>query len=137
MAKRHLRLSGACPKAKPLSLWFFAHNQKESHMKQDANSKGVKKMNKLVKTETIAPSVPEKKIRAGAISATVWRNHTIKDGMPTEYTTVSFERSYKDKQGNWQTTNSMRINDLPKATIVLQKAYEDLLLREFTDSPAI
>lgn len=79
-------------------------------------------------------STPEKKFRAGPVSATVWKNHGIKDGQASEYTTVTFERSYKDKEGNWQTTNSLRLNDLPKAAVVLQKAYEDQVLREFTDS---
>lgn len=78
---------------------------------------------------------PEKKFRAGAISATVWKNHGVKDGEMQDYSTVTFERVYKDKQGNWQTTNSLRLNDLPKAAVVLQKAYETLVLREFTDAP--
>ena len=77
---------------------------------------------------------PEKKFRAGAISATVWKNHGVKDGEIQDYLTVTFERSYKDKEGNWQSTNSLRLNDLPKATVVLQKAYEEMVLREFTDS---
>ncbi|MBR9690320.1 hypothetical protein GOV08_01410 [Candidatus Woesearchaeota archaeon] len=85
--------------------------------------------------KTNETNVPEKKFRAGAISATLWKNHGVRDGETTEYTTVSFERSYKDKEGNWQTTNSLRINDLPKAAVVLQKAYEELILREFTDAP--
>ena len=74
---------------------------------------------------------PEKKIRAGAVSATVWRNQgQTKTGEPTEYNTISIERSYKDKEGNWQSTNSLRKNDLPKAVVVLQKAYEHLVLNK-------
>lgn len=95
-------------------------------------------MQAIQKFENISgPSVPEKKIRAGPVSATVWKNQTIKDGHVSEYTTVSFERAYKDKEGNWKTTNTLRVNDLPKAAIVLQKAYEEIMLREFTDSLAI
>lgn len=74
---------------------------------------------------------PEKKFRAGAISATIWQNKgQKKSGEAVEYSTVSLERSYTDKEGKWQNTNSFRINDLPKATVVLQKAYEYLVLRE-------
>lgn len=74
---------------------------------------------------------PEKKFRAGAISATIWLNtgHNAA-GEVTEYKTISIERSYTDKDGNWQSTNSMRINDLPKATLVAQKAYEYLVFKE-------
>ncbi|MEK6901744.1 MAG: hypothetical protein AABX37_05350 [Nanoarchaeota archaeon] len=78
-----------------------------------------------------AGNLPEKKFRAGAISATVWLNKGQKaTGEETEYRTVSIERSYTDKEGKWQSTNSMRVGDLPKATVVLQKAYESLVLNE-------
>jgi len=76
-------------------------------------------------------NLPEKKFRAGAISATVWQNKgQSKDGEEVEYRTISIERCYKDKEGNWQSTNSMRVNDLPRATTVLQKAYEFLVFKE-------
>lgn len=68
---------------------------------------------------------PLKKFRAGAVSATIWTN-TSKDG--NEYMTVSFERGYKDKEGDWKTTSSLRLNDLPKAELVLHKAYEFIAL---------
>ncbi|MBT3463766.1 hypothetical protein HOD20_09400 [archaeon] len=73
---------------------------------------------------------PEIKFRAGAISATVWNNHTQKDGENKEYKTISFVRNYQDKDGNWNTTNSLRINDLPRAELVLNKAYEYLTLKD-------
>ena len=76
-------------------------------------------------------NVPEKKFRAGAISATVWLNKgKNKDGEETSYRTISIGRGYMDKEGAWQNTNSLRVNDLPKATVVLQKAYEHLVLKE-------
>jgi hypothetical protein len=76
-------------------------------------------------------NLPEKKFRAGAISATIWLNKGHKsNGEDSEYRTVSIDRNYTDKEGKWQTTNSLRVNDLPKATIVLQKAYEYLVLNE-------
>lgn len=73
---------------------------------------------------------PEKKFRAGAVSATVWKNagKGTQSNEQFEYRSVSFERSYKDPQGNWKTTNSLRINDLPKALLVLEKAYEFIAL---------
>ena len=67
---------------------------------------------------------PEKKFRIGSISATVWKNQSEKDGKTLEYRTVSFNRNYQDNKGEWNTTNSLRVNDLPKAALVLQKAYE-------------
>jgi len=79
-------------------------------------------------------ALPEKKIRIGAISATIWKNEgTSKLGEPFTYRTVSFERSYKDKAGAWQSTNSLRVNDLPKASLVLAKAYEFVSFDEAVD----
>ena len=89
----------------------------------------------LVKEVKIAegPSgnLPEKKFRAGAITATIWLNkgHN-NNGEETEYRTISLERNYTDKEGRWQSTNSFRVNDLPKANVVLNKAYEYLVLAE-------
>lgn len=78
---------------------------------------------------------PEKKFSAGAISATVWKNSgKSKTGEDVEYMTVSLQRSYKDKNDQWQNTGSMRIADLPKAELVLRKAYEYLVLREGGES---
>ena len=77
-------------------------------------------------------NLPEKKFSTGAITATVWKNKGVSrnTGENTEYNTVSLQRSYKDKDGKWQTTTSLRINDLPRASLVLHKAYEYLVLRE-------
>jgi hypothetical protein len=76
-------------------------------------------------------NLPERKFRAGAISATIWKNkgHNT-SGEETEFRTISIERGYQDKDGNWQKTNSMRVNDLPRLQIVLQKAYESIVLSE-------
>jgi len=73
---------------------------------------------------------PEAKFRAGAICATIWNNvGQTRDGLTTEFKTVSFERSYKDKAGAWQTTSSLHLNDLPRAQVVLGKAYEYIVLQ--------
>lgn len=75
--------------------------------------------------------MPERKFRAGAIAATVWKNQgSDRQGKSVEYRTVSFERSYMDKEGKWKTTSSLRVNDLPRAAVVLTKAYEYLVLRD-------
>ena len=71
-------------------------------------------------------NLPEKKFRAGAISATVWLNKA-ENG---DYRTISIERNYKDKSDKWQSSNTLRVNDLPKANVVLQKAYEFLVFNE-------
>ncbi|MBU1199438.1 MAG: hypothetical protein KKF46_01180 [Nanoarchaeota archaeon] len=74
-------------------------------------------------------NLPVKKFRAGAISATVWENQNkSKQGEVISYKSVSFERNYKDANGQWQKTSSLRMSDLPKAALVINKAYEFLAL---------
>jgi len=80
-------------------------------------------------------NMPEKKFSTGVITATVWKNQGVsKNGEIREYRTVSLQRRYTDKSGVWKSTNSLRVNDLPKAALVLNKAYEYLVLRGFDGS---
>ncbi len=76
-------------------------------------------------------NLPEKRFRAGPIAATIWKNSHEKDGRSFEIHSISFERSYKDKDSDeWKTTSSLRAMDLPKAVVVLNKAYEYLVLND-------
>ncbi len=69
--------------------------------------------------------LPEKKFKAGAVTATIWRNETAKGA----YASVQLDRHYKDGEV-WKSTSSLRLNDLPKAALVLNKVYEYLVSRE-------
>jgi hypothetical protein len=46
------------------------------------------------------------------------------------------EVRYRDKAGNWKGTNSLSLNDLPKAILALQQAYE-YLMREKEERPEL
>ena len=77
-------------------------------------------------------NAPEKKFKAGPVAATILKNETTKpNGDKAEYYTVTLERTYKDKEGNWKKTNSLRVNDLPRTSLVIGKAYEYLTLKEY------
>ena len=69
---------------------------------------------------------PEKQISTGAIQATIWNN----EKGNISFKTISLTRRYKDKNDKWQSSNNLRITDLPKAQLVLSKAYEYLMLKE-------
>lgn len=76
-----------------------------------------------------AHNKPVTKFRAGAISATVWENQAKNNkGEIISYKSVSFDRTYKDANGEWQHTTSLRTMDLPKAALVINKAYEFISL---------
>jgi hypothetical protein len=65
-----------------------------------------------------------KHIKVGGVVATIWRN----ENGGKEYLSVSLDRSYKDRNGEWKKTHSLRQNDLPKALLALQKAFEHVAL---------
>ncbi len=71
---------------------------------------------------------PEKVFKMGAVRASVFLNtFTNKEGRTVPLRKVVLEVRYKDKNGEWQGTNSLSLNDLPKAVTALQQAYEYLL----------
>lgn len=70
---------------------------------------------------------PVKKFSSGAVQAAIWENEG-KEGKP--FYSVSIDRRYKDKNDEWQSTNSLKANDLPKAALVLNKAFEYLTLKD-------
>ena len=72
-------------------------------------------------------SKPEIVFKVGAVRASVFRNTIEKGGQSIQMPKVAIEVRYKDKAGQWQGTNSLSINDLPKAILALQKAYEYLM----------
>ncbi len=75
-------------------------------------------------------NTPEKKYSAGAMQASIWVNEAKnKEGQEIEFRTVTVQRSYKDKSDEWQHTNTLRVADIPKAMLVLGKAYEYLALK--------
>ena len=72
-------------------------------------------------------SKPETVFKIGAVRASIFQNIIEKNGQSIQLPKVVIEVRYKDKTGQWQGTNSLSINDLPKAILALQKAFEYLM----------
>lgn len=68
---------------------------------------------------------PAWKVVVGGVQLAVWANTASKGGV---FRTVTLARSFKRANGDWGSTASLRVNDLPKAILALQKAYERLVL---------
>lgn len=80
---------------------------------------------------------PKKKFKCGGVTASVWENsaEVMRDGnkVMSTFETIVVERTYKDKDGEWKKTNNFRKNDLPKVSLVTQKAYEFVMLDKEED----
>ncbi len=66
---------------------------------------------------------PEKKFRAGNVSAAIFTRTIEINGEPKEMLSISLQKGYK-KDGEWRNTTSLGVNDIPKAILVLNKSYE-------------
>lgn len=69
---------------------------------------------------------PIKKYRASLLNLSVWENET-DEGPIYSY---SFQKSYKDLDGEWKHTQNLGISDLPKLKILIEKAYSDYYFQE-------
>ena len=68
---------------------------------------------------------PKFKYRAGSMSISIFENKGKTGDKDFTYNTFSLQRSYKDKEGKWENPSlSLRLNDLQKAILSLQKAYD-------------
>ena len=79
-------------------------------------------------------SKPEHVFKTGAVRAAIFQNTALRFGKEIKFPKVVLEVRYRDKAGNWKGTNSMGLNDLPKAILALQKAYEHLMEKKNDDS---
>lgn len=81
--------------------------------------------------QTSKPSdQPEKRFRQGNCTASVFVNKIQKDGQEIEAHNVVLQKSYTDKEGNWQSANSFGRNDLPKIIRAAEKAFDYLTTRD-------
>jgi len=78
---------------------------------------------------------PEKVFKMGAVRASIFRNVLERNGESVPIAKVILEVRYRDKAGQWQGTNSLSINEVPKAITALQKAYEYLVADGGPDLP--
>ena len=72
---------------------------------------------------------PEKVFQHGGVKAAIFVNEHEKDGESFTKESISVQRVYRDREGKFKTTTSLHVNDLPKAILVLQKAFDYLTVR--------
>jgi hypothetical protein len=79
-------------------------------------------------------SKPEIVFKAGAVRAAIFRNVIERAGKQVLLPKAVIEVRYRDKAGQWKGTNSLSLNEIPKAILALQKAYE--YLTSHNEAPA-
>ena len=70
---------------------------------------------------------PIKKFSAGTISCALWENEMTVGGRTIRVLKASVERRYKDKDGQWKSSNSFGRNEIPLVQYVLGKAFEAIV----------
>ena len=65
---------------------------------------------------------PVAKLRLGLINASIWQRTNGEDA----FYSVSFERRYKDAQGNWQSTHSYNSDDLLLLSKLADQAHTEI-----------
>ena len=81
-------------------------------------------------------SKPEKRFRCGGCETAVFENEIVRGGSTVTVKKVSFQKRYRNAKGEWGSTHSLDINDIPKAVLALSKAYEYLAMGDTTGKSA-
>lgn len=79
---------------------------------------------------------PEKVIRFGAISASVFTNEIETDGGKRTIRNVKLQRRYRHSGGEWKTSSSFTLAELPVAVEVLKRATEYVAHQEAVETPS-
>ena len=80
-------------------------------------------------------SKPEVSFKVGAVRAAIFRNTIQRGAQTVSIGKVILEVRYKGKDGEWKSTHSMSANELPKAILALQKAYDYLMTKKSDETP--
>jgi hypothetical protein len=67
---------------------------------------------------------PTARFKYGSITASIFENEVKKNGKSFTMSKVVLQKSFLDKNEQWQTTSSLDTNDVPKAIMALSKAYD-------------
>ena len=77
------------------------------------------------------PKKPIQSFAAGGVRLAIWSNPGKgMDGQESEYLTLKLERRYLDNNGAWQSSASLRVNDVPKAIALLSQAYANAVVKQ-------
>ena len=71
-------------------------------------------------TKNEKPNKPIKKFKAGFIALNIWKSKDDTSNMHT----VTVDKIYKDKEGNWKSSGSFLAQDLPTISMLSEMAFK-------------
>ena len=76
---------------------------------------------------------PVKKFSVRNLSLAIWQNEGTRDGHTVVLHSITLNKRYQDQEtGEWKDSSSFFPDDLPRLRLLLDKAYEHILLRDRT-----
>jgi hypothetical protein len=73
---------------------------------------------------------PDARFSRGRCSVSIFFNEVQKDGQTIRIPKAVFQKRYCDKNGEWHATQGLDVDDLPKAVLCLNEAFEFLTRRK-------
>ena len=73
---------------------------------------------------------PLARFRAGAMSCALWENEINVNGTTKTMLKASVSRRYKDRDGNWKSSQSFSRNEIPLAIYCLEQAFAKIIEEE-------
>jgi hypothetical protein len=70
---------------------------------------------------------PKCQFKAGTINAALWETEISVNGKKVTVLKVTVQRRYKDKDGQWKSSNSLSRNEIPLAIFCLQRSFEYMI----------
>ena len=77
---------------------------------------------------------PVARFKAGSVVAAVWDNNVSVNGNVRSIKKVTVEHRYRDRGGNWKSTNSFSRDQIALVKHCLDKAFEFMLQSQDTQS---
>ena len=73
----------------------------------------MKVLYKKKRTEVVSMPKPEKRFRCGGCEAAIFENEINRGTQIVKIKKVSFQKRYKSADGEWKSTSSLDINEVP------------------------
>ena len=84
-------------------------------------------------------NLPAREYRVGKAKTAIWHNQVERNGQTVIQSSVKAQKSYQDsKTGDWKNVEmNLFPSEIPGMILVLQKAYEECMLRESEENSAL